>query len=94
VIAHQVEVRAVTIPAAVGRCDAADAGLDQPSGHQQVFVVGIRAVVGVVERLAGAVPLANAAGTSASQTHAIREMNSWTEGAIGRVSRGSFGLGA
>ena len=55
VVAHQVEVLAVAVPAAVGQRHAADAGLDQPPGHQQLVVDGRGAVVLEVVRLAVAV---------------------------------------
>ena len=66
VVAHQVEVLAVAVPAAVGQRDAADAGLDQPAGHQQLIVDRRRAVVLELVRLAVAVALADLVALLAS----------------------------
>ena len=58
VVADEVEVLAVAVPAAVAQGHAADAGLDQPAGHQELIVAGRGAVVLVLVRLAVAVLVA------------------------------------
>src|SRR5205823_427709 len=55
VVAHQTEVVAVAVPAAVGQGDDANAGLDETARHQQVIVAGRGAVVLELVRLAVAV---------------------------------------
>src|SRR5262249_18582686 len=59
VVAHQVEVLAVAVPAAVGERHDAHAGLDQAAGHQQLVVDGRRAVVLVLVGPAVAVAFAD-----------------------------------
>ena len=57
-VADQAEIVAVSVPPAIRKRHAADAGLDQPPGDQQVFVDRRRAVILKLVRLAGAVAVA------------------------------------
>ena len=81
VVADQVEVLAVAVPAAVGQRHAANAGLDQPAGHQQMIVDGRSAVVLELVRLAVAVALADLVGSRA-QVEGVEQL------AGGRARRG------